>query len=157
MTRARCVLGAEPLRQKFEKIREGVITAPRNAALLRAEIVTMRDKVRAAHPIKGNLFDVKHSSGGMVDAEFAVQYLVLAEAARHPELADNVGNIALLLRAEQAGLLKPGVGRHAADAYRELRRVQHHARLNEEPTQVSPEAVQIERAAIQALWQSVFA
>ena len=62
-----------------------------------------------------------------------------------------------LLRAEQAGLLKPGVGRHAADAYRELRRVQHHARLNEEPTQVSPEAVQAERAAIQALWQSVFA
>ena len=93
----------------------------------------------------------------MVDAEFAVQYLVLAEAARHPELADNVGNIALLLRAEQAGLLAPGIGRHAADAYRELRRVQHHARLNEEPTQVSPEAVQNERAAIQALWQAVFA
>ena len=37
------------------------------------------------------------------------------------------------------------------------RHVQHRARLNEEPTQVSPATVQTERAAIQALWQAVFA
>ena len=156
MTRARCVLGAEPLRQKFEKIREGVITAPRNAALLRAEIVAMRDKVRAAHPIKGNLFDVKHSSGGMVDAEFAVQYLVLSQSAQHPELVANVGNIALLQRAEAAGLLPPGVGQAAAGAYRALRRVQHQARLNEAPTQVALGELQTERDAIAALWLAVF-
>ena len=72
----------------------------------------------------------------MVDAEFAVQFLVLSQAARHPELIPNVGNIALLQRAEAAGLLPPGVGQAAASAYRELRRVQHQARLNEEPTQV---------------------
>jgi glutamine synthetase adenylyltransferase len=41
----------------------------------------------------------------MVDAEFAVQYLVLSQSAAHPELVDNVGNIALLQRAEAAGLL----------------------------------------------------
>ena len=156
MTRARCVLGAEPLRQKFEKIREGVITAPRNAALLRAEIVAMRDKVRAAHPIKGNLFDVKHSSGGMVDAEFAVQYLVLSQSAQHPELVANVGNIALLQRAEAAGLLPPGVGQAAVGAYRALRRVQHQARLNEAPTQVALGELQTERDAIAALWSAVF-
>ena len=156
MTRARCVLGAEPLRQKFGKIREGVITAPRNAALLRAEIVAMRDKVRAAHPIKGNLFDVKHSSGGMVDAEFAVQYLVLSQSAQHPELVANVGNIALLQRAEAAGLLPPGVGQAAAGAYRALRRVQHQARLNEAPTQVALGELQTERDAIAALWSAVF-
>jgi len=156
MTRARCVLGAEPLRQKFEKIREGVITAPRDAALLRAEIVAMRDKVRAAHPIKGNLFDVKHSSGGMVDAEFAVQFLVLSQSAQHPELVANVGNIALLQRAEAAGLLPPGVGQAAAMAYRALRRVQHQARLNEAPTQVAPGELQTERDAIAALWSAVF-
>ena len=169
MTRARCVLGDAALARRFDEVRRAVITAPRELPALRAEIVAMREKVRAAHPVKrkpgqapaashdAENFDVKHGTGGMVDAEFAMQYLVLAEAARHPELADNVGNIALLLRAEQAGLLLSGVGRHAADAYRELRRVQHHARLNEEPTQVSPETVQTERAAIQALWQSVFA
>jgi glutamate-ammonia-ligase adenylyltransferase len=142
--------------RKFEKIREGVITAPRDAALLRHEITTMRDKVRAAHPIKGDVFDVKHSRGGMVDAEFAVQYLVLSQSARHPALVANVGNIALLQRAEAAGLLPPGVGEAAAKAYRALRRVQHQARLNEAPTQVTPGTVEAERSAVLALWTAVF-
>ena len=156
MTRARFVLGAEPMRLQFEKIREGVITAPRDAALLRREIVTMRDKVRAAHPVKGDLFDVKHSPGGMVDAEFAVQYLVLSQSAQHPELVANVGNIALLQRAEAAGLLQSGVGQAAAIAYRALRRVQHQARLNEAPTQVAPGTLVAEHDAIAALWAAVF-
>ena len=156
MTRARFILGSESLRQQFEKIREGVTTAKRDAALLRTEIVAMRDKVRAAHPIKAAVFDVKHSSGGMVDAEFAVQYLVLSQSAQHLELIANVGNIALLQRAEAAGLLLPGVGQAAAMAYRALRRVQHHARLNEAPTQVAPGTLLAERDAITALWTAVF-
>ena len=60
----------------------------------------MCNRVRAAHPVKGlnpdEVFDVKHSHGGMIDAEFIVQYLVLSQSAQHPELIDNVGNIALL-------------------------------------------------------------
>ncbi len=46
----------------------------------------------------------------MVDAEFAVQFLVLSEAKAHPELVPNVGNIALLLRAEAAGAAARGRG-----------------------------------------------
>ena len=156
MTRARFVLGAEPLRQQFEKIREGVITAPRDAALLRSEITAMRDKVRAAHPVKGDLFDVKHSPGGMVDAEFAVQYLVLSQSAQHPDLVANVGNIALLQRAEATGLLPLGVGQSAALAYRTLRKAQHQARLNEAPTQVASGTLAAEQAAITRLWAAVF-
>ena len=80
---------------------------------------------------------------------------MLSQAATHPELAANVGNIALLQRAEAAGLLAPGIGQAAADAYRELRRVQHHARLNETPLQVDPAPLVNERAAILALSQAV--
>ncbi|WP_425197498.1 bifunctional [glutamate--ammonia ligase]-adenylyl-L-tyrosine phosphorylase/[glutamate--ammonia-ligase] adenylyltransferase [Polaromonas sp.] len=160
ITRARFVLGAESLRQRFDQVRLAVITAPRDIPALSREIVTMREKVRAAHPTKdekaGRKFDVKHSPGGMVDAEFAVQFLVLSESRKHPELVDNVGNIALLQRAEAAGLLPPGQGEAAAGAYRELRRVQHHARLNEEPTQVVPPALQAERDAVLAVWVTVF-
>ena len=116
----------------------------------------MRDKVRAAHPVKDDRFDVKHSRGGMVDAEFAVQRLVLTHAARQPELVPNVGNIALLQRAEAAGLLPQGVGLAAANAYRELRRVQHRARLNEEPTQVALGDLTAQREAVLALWQATF-
>ena len=163
MTRAR-FLGMAPstdgavpsLDQRFNAIRNAVITAPRDIDALRAEIVAMRDKVRAARPVKAERFDVKHSPGGMVDAEFAVQFLVLSQSSAHPELCANVGNIALLLRAEEAGLLPTGVGKKAGAAYRELRRVQHRARLNEEPTQVPMTSLTAERTAMLALWKAVF-
>ena len=136
MTRARFCLGAPELRERFDAVRTSVINAPRDPQALQTEIVAMRDKLRAARPVKAGLFDVKHSVGGMVDVEFAVQYLVLAHAQAHPALLGNVGNIALLQHAEHAGLLPAGVGQAAADAYRTLRRVQHRARLDEQPTQV---------------------
>ena len=156
MTRARFVLGSDALRARFDAVREAVISAPRDAALLSSEIAAMRNRVLGAHPARDGQFDIKYSPGGMVDAEFAMQYLVLSQSGAHPELMENVGNIALLLRAEQAGLLPIGVGQAAATAYRELRRVQHQARLDEAPTQVTPPALQSEREAVLALWAAVF-
>ena len=156
MTRARFCLGAADLKARFDSVRARVINAKRDVAALRQEIVAMRDKMRAAHPVKPNLFDVKHSAGGMVDVEFAVQFLVLAHAHQHPTLLANVGNIALLLSAEQSGLLPAGVGEAAGSAYRELRRVQHRARLDEQPTQVPCAELEKECAAIKAVWQTVF-
>ena len=155
MTRARFVLGSDALAARFDAVREAVITAPRDASALRDEIVTMRERVRSAHAVPAGLFDVKHSVGGMMDVEFVVQYLVLFDAAQHRELIPNLGNIALLQRAEAAGLVPAGVGQAAANAYRELRRVQHVARLNEAPTQVPAEELQPEQQAVNALWRSV--
>ena len=155
MTRARFVMGLPSLAPRFDVVRHAVIRSPRDAASLKAEIVSMRERVRLGHPVKADHFDVKHSPGGMVDAEFAMQYLVLLHAAAHPELADNVGNIALLQRAEKAGLLPAGVGQAAANAYREMRRLQHRARLNEEPTQVAPVTLNAERDAVLAVWHFV--
>jgi len=157
MTRARFVMGLDSLRPAFDAVRHAVICAPRDAASLKAEIVAMRDKVREAHTVPEGRFDLKYSAGGMVDVEFVVQYLVLLHTASHLELADNVGNIALLHRAEAAGLLAPGIGQAAADAYREMRRLQHRARLNEDPTAVSVEPLLVQRSAVQALWQHVMA
>ncbi|MEY4713490.1 MAG: hypothetical protein RIS88_2940 [Pseudomonadota bacterium] len=156
MTRARFVLGAPDLAQRFDAVRDAVITAPRDVAALRAEIVAMRAKVAAAHPVSTDRFDVKHSPGGMVDAEFAVQFLVLSQSAAHRALIPNVGNIALLQRAEACGLLPAGIGQGAADAYRNLRRAQHAARLNEHPTHVPSGQMAAERDAVLALWRAVF-
>jgi glutamate-ammonia-ligase adenylyltransferase len=155
MTRARFVMGWPSLAPRFDAVRHAVISAPRDAVSLKAEIVAMRERVRQGHPVKPDHFDVKHSPGGMVDAEFAVQYLVLMHTAAHSELADNVGNIALLIRAEVAGLLPMGMGQAAANAYREMRRLQHRARLNEEPTQVDPASLTAEREALLAVWRHV--
>ncbi len=156
LTRARWCAGIERIAPRFEAVRRAVITAPRELPALLDEVRAMRDKVRAAHRVKAGAFDIKHSAGGMMDVEFAVQALVLGHGARHPELVDDVGNIALLHRAERAGLLPAGVGSAAADAYRELRRAQHRARLDEQPTQVEPEAMAAPRHAVTELWNTVF-
>ncbi len=145
LTRARFCAGSAALAARFDAVRRQVLATARDPAALQREVLEMREKVRAARPVKAGRYDVKHSAGGMMDAEFAVQYLVLAHGQRHPALLDNAGNIALLQRAEAAGLLPPGVGNAAADAYRELRRAQHAARLDERPTQVEPEDLARER------------
>jgi len=137
-------------------VRRAVLAAPRDLVALRDEVKAMREKVRAAHRFTAGAFDVKHSPGGMLDVEFAVQALVLGHGAERPELLDDVGNIALLRRAEAAGLLPPGVGAGAADAYRDLRRAQHRARLDEQPTQVEPALLATQSAAVLALWRAVF-
>ena len=155
ITRARCVMGPPALAQRFDEVRQAVITAGRDGAALATEIAAMRDKVRLAHPVKAGRFDVKHSAGAMVDAEFAVQFLVLSQSKTHPELQANVGNIALLQRAENAGLLPPGWGHEAGDAYRHLRQLQHRARLDEAPTQVDPDTVATQRDAIWRVWNHV--
>ncbi len=155
MTRARFVVGAPDLRVRFDAVREAVITAERDRAALAAEIRAMRQRLYDAHPVRAGRFDLKHSPGGMIDVEFAVQYLVLAHSRKHPALRDNAGNIALLQRAESAGLLPTGVGLAAADAYRRLRQLQHRARLDDASTQVDPDAVRDEARAVRRLWTQV--
>jgi [glutamine synthetase] adenylyltransferase / [glutamine synthetase]-adenylyl-L-tyrosine phosphorylase len=155
LTRARFCAGAPGLKARFDAVRESVLTSPRDAQALRAEVRGMRDKLRAARPVPSGRFDVKHSPGGMVDVEFAVQALVLGHAREHPELLANAGNIALLHRAQEAGLLQPGTGHAAADAYRQLRQAQHRARLDEQPTQVDAAGFASQAAAVHAVWRQV--
>jgi glutamate-ammonia-ligase adenylyltransferase len=159
LTRARWCAGETGLAERFDATRRAVLSTVRDLAALRDEVSAMRERMREAYPSGEGQFDVKHSHGGMIDIEFAVQYLVLAYSHQHPSLMDNVGNIALLQRAEDVGLLPEGVGHLAGQAYRELRRLQHRARLDEAPTKLEGEAlaaVEHHRAAGLALWQHVF-
>ena len=49
MTRARFVLGSDDLRQRFDAVRQAVISAPRNAPALAEEITAMRARVSGEH------------------------------------------------------------------------------------------------------------
>ena len=155
ITRARCVLGAPELAARFDAVREAVMSAPRDRSALKEEIRSMRERMREAQHLREGRFDIKHSPGGMIDVEFIVQFLVLSACAEHPELRGNVGNIALLQRAEAAGMLPPGMGEAAAAAYRELRHLQHRARLDESSTQFDPAPLQPHIDAVLALWNQV--
>ena len=156
MTRARFCVGDPTVGAAFEAVRRLVLCAPRDLTQLTLDITQMREKMRTAQPVPAGMFDYKHSAGGMIDAEFAVQFLVLAHAQAHPTLLDNVGNIALLHRAEEVGLLDKGIGTSAADAYRALRHLQHQARLDEQAGRTDAAPVLQHSQAIKALWTAVF-
>ena len=157
LTRARHVAGDAVVGAQFEATRATVLRMPRDARRLVADIVEMRERMAAGHANRGDLFDLKHDRGGMVDIEFAVQYLVLAHAHAHPELTRNAGNIALLSIAADAGLLPSALALEAADAYRQYRRLQHQVRLTGAPhARVEPAPQAARRAAVETLWRQVF-
>jgi glutamate-ammonia-ligase adenylyltransferase len=158
LTRARFVCGDKAVGEKFEAIRRAILTLPRAPAKLKQDVLAMRQKMHDGHPNPTDLFDLKHDSGGIVDVEFSVQYLVLVNAKDTPLLLDNVGNIALLKRCGEIGLLPDAIASAAADAYRELRRAQHEAKLaGAEHARIEPTRLETERAAVIRLWNTVFA
>jgi glutamate-ammonia-ligase adenylyltransferase len=157
LTRARFVAGDARIGVAFEAEREAVLRLPRDLSKLAGDIVAMRDRMQTAHPNRSILFDLKHDPGGMVDVEFAVQFLVLAHSSTHPELTRNAGNIALLALAARLGLLPPALASSVADAYREYRRLQHQVRLqgaSEARVDALPQAGR--RAAVAILWKQIF-
>ncbi len=157
LTRARFVAGDRDLGAAFETLRVSVLRQPRDPSTLRTDVLDMRARMRDGHPNRSGLFDIKHDSGGIVDVEFAVQYLVLAHAAQRAELTGNLGNIALLTLAEHLGLIPAPLGTTAADAYRTYRRRQHALRLRgERYARVDAAELAPERAAVAALWSAVF-
>jgi glutamate-ammonia-ligase adenylyltransferase len=157
LTRARFCCGDRGVGERFTAIREAVLTRRRDAAKLRGEVLDMRRKMLEGHPNPGGLFDLKHDRGGLVDVEFAVQYLVLFHAAAHPEMTANIGNIALLRRAGELGLIPLEIGLAAGDAYRALRRRQHALKSQgAEHARAEHGGLAQEIQAVKALWANVF-
>lgn len=160
LSRARFCAGDPRIAKHFEDIRVKVLTQPRDIVALRHEILEMRQKIHDGHPNLTSDFDVKHDRGGMVDIEFVVQYLVLAYACKIPELLANVGNIALLKIAGNAGLIEQELAVKVAQAYRILRHSQHRLRLDgADKSRISTADLSAElslaRDAVDSLWQSV--
>jgi [glutamine synthetase] adenylyltransferase / [glutamine synthetase]-adenylyl-L-tyrosine phosphorylase len=159
LTRARFCAGDAAIGERFEAIRESVLRQDRSAkeGELRDEVLKMRQRMHDAHPNRSDQFDLKHDAGGMIDIEFIVQYLVLRHAADHPELTANTGNIALLHRSGELGLIDPALADAAADAYRDFRRLQHQVRLQgQERAHVDPAMVASDAAAVSRLWEQCF-
>ncbi|MCB1960327.1 MAG: bifunctional [glutamate--ammonia ligase]-adenylyl-L-tyrosine phosphorylase/[glutamate--ammonia-ligase] adenylyltransferase [Rhodocyclaceae bacterium] len=156
LTRARFSAGDIRVGDAFEAIRIDILRHPRDIDALRHDVTGMRRKMMDNHTPRAGRFDLKHDRGGLIDAEFIVQFLVLAHAHQHAVLTGNLGNIALLRIAGELGLIPADLATDAGNAYREFRRRQHRQRLNDLSLQVDPDTVADLRAPVQALWKHVF-
>jgi len=157
LTRARFVAGDPQIGQAFSHIRQAIIQQTRDPNKLSADVVAMREKMRLAQHHNADLFDLKQSVGGIIDVEFIVQYLVLAHAAEHAVLTQNLGNIALLNQLAELGIIDAGLAQQVSDAYRDYRRLQHASRLQGDmQAKVQYQHVQAHAEAVKMLWSSVF-
>ena len=155
LTRARFVAGDAALGARFEALRDEILATPRDRATLFEEIVAMRRKMRAE--AKHEAKELKQLEGGIIDLEFSVQALVLAEGPSHPQLRENKGNHTLLKRAGDLGLIDKTLTIDAANAYLAMRKRTHEAALNDEDkVRLAPGELEGERETVKRLWKEVF-
>lgn len=106
LTRARVVWASSP---DFKARAEGAIAAAlrrsREWTKTAADVVEMRQLMERERPGKGD-WDLKLDPGGLVDIEFAAQFLQLAHAAADGPLRQNTGEALAALR--DAGLADAG-------------------------------------------------
>jgi glutamate-ammonia-ligase adenylyltransferase len=155
LTRARFCAGDPQVGMAFENQRKQILCQVRDKQKLREEILIMRRKMHDGHPNQSSLFDIKHDSGGMVDIEFMVQYLILANARQYPALTNNAGNLALLKMAADVGLIDVALTEQIRTLYRLLRQTQHKMRLNGlAPCRIEPGL--IDTHVCSELWRELF-
>jgi glutamate-ammonia-ligase adenylyltransferase len=154
LTRARFCAGDSAVGERFEQIRKSILCMPRDIEKLKGEVREMRQKMHDGHPNPTELFDIKHDSGGMVDIEFMVQFIVLAYASKYPQLALNIGNLALLKTAAELKLIDQDISSALQAHYRELRRLQHQMRLNKTAARI--ESGRLDISVVKTLWKMLF-
>ncbi|MBV9015780.1 MAG: glutamine-synthetase adenylyltransferase, partial [Alphaproteobacteria bacterium] len=119
LTRARPVAGDAALQRRIRAATATVLCQPRDLHRLVTDVADMRRRVAESVP-RPSSWDLRNRRGGLIDLEFTVQYLMLREAARRPELLQRETGAALSALAE-AGVLPPQGLRELSDALSLLR------------------------------------
>jgi glutamate-ammonia-ligase adenylyltransferase len=157
LTRSRAVAGDAGVRAAFEALRVHALTTYVRRDNLATEVADMRQRMRSELS-KGTdeLFDIKQDPGGVADIEFLVQYLVLREVYRYPDLVRWSDNIRQLEALGGHGILSPAEAELLAETYREYRRHIHHGNLAGRSGFVPHVEVAGLAAKVTRLWQAVF-
>ncbi len=85
LTRARVVAGDAGLATAMSAAIDEALARSTEPALLRAEVRAMRLRIFKEHG-SDNPWNLKHCRGGLVELEFAAQFLVLRHGPTHPDL-----------------------------------------------------------------------
>jgi glutamate-ammonia-ligase adenylyltransferase len=160
LVRARPVAGNELLAKAFNSARQQILCGKRDRQQLAMKVQEMRVKM-ANHLLKqtekpgGALFNLKQGRGGIVDIEFMVQFLVLAEAATFPTLVHWSDNIRILDGVKAQQLLPPDQVGELIEAYQHYRSAGHRAQLQNEPVSVPVDQLMAERESVISIWDKI--
>ena len=154
LVRSRVVAGPAELAERYRMIRQTVLQQPRDSVALRQEVREMRERMRTELDAStADLFDLKQGQGGIADIEFMVQYEILANAYRYPDLLAFTDNIRQLDGLERHGILPVADAARLRNAYRGLRRRIHRLRLQERPARAPVEETREARESVVRIWR----
>ena len=158
LVRARVVAGEKGLADEFNRLRQGVLTEPRDVPVLRQEVEQMREKMRKhlGRPSKEGKYSLKQGAGGIVDIEFMVQFAVLAWSHNHPEISCWSDTIRILESLTQCGLLSEQQSSLLIDAYQRYRSAGHRLQLQNQLAEVSSSEFVQYRELVTAQWEHLF-
>ena len=157
LTRARPVAGDSVIQQEFARIRQQVLTQPRDAAKLRREVSDMRERMRVnLDKSSADRFDVKQGQGGLTDIEFITQYLVLRHAHQQPELIKWSDHWRQTEALVAGGCLAGNDAATLIEAYRAYREFLHAQALSMAATLCEPALFATERERVRAIWKRQF-
>jgi glutamate-ammonia-ligase adenylyltransferase len=105
MSRGRAIAGDADLSRRVEEVLDRIAAKPRDGDKLASDVAEMRARIER-DKTPGNSFDVKLARGGLIDCEFAAQFLVLSGLGR---IAGET-TLETLERAAAAGALPPAEG-----------------------------------------------
>jgi len=158
LTKARGLLGSSVINKKFNELRAEVIIQHRSSKSLQEEVLSMRFLMKEKRKKARNLdlIDIKHDKGGLIDIEFIVQYVILANASMYPKLCENIGNFALLGDIADLQLLPASLTRKISEIFVRYRELIHKNRLNNSEGLVKAEIIAGEREKVNELWEITF-
>jgi glutamate-ammonia-ligase adenylyltransferase len=153
LVRARIVYGNSIIENRFNEIRQQVLSHTRDLDKLRIDVSSMREKMRK-HLDKSSreLVDIKQGVGGLVDIEFLAQYLVLAHCHAYADLSQYCDNLSIFKRLASLEILTKADQQLLANCYQQLRGLGHKATLQNEALLVSKDAV-TERDKVMLVWK----
>lgn len=157
LIRARFIAGDPRIAEQFLKIRSAVVCRARESHKIKQKVREMREKMRETLALKNlELFDLKQGTGGIVDIEFLVQYLVLNHANLHPELVKYTDNIRLLDGLTAVGVLSTDESSLLKSAYCKYRDLCHELALQERKSVIANDTEREFRDRVRALWKEHF-
>ncbi len=153
LLRARPVAGSAVIARDFERIRTQTLMSGIHETTLRSDVISMRSRMRKQlDKSDDDQFDLKQGMGGIGDIEFLVQYLVLANAAKHRSVIQYSDNIRQLDALAEAKCLDGQVALRLQDIYREFRLRVHHLLLDDQPPLVLQKELLGQRQFVVDTW-----
>lgn len=156
LIKARPITGDINITKRFEQIRSDVLSRPRIKAQLQQEIGDMRERMRKEHSSADpGIFDLKQDTGGIVDIEFIVQYLVLLKSCEYNELIKWTDVVRLLETLKESHIINEHDAHILKVAYLTFRSAVHHLSLQEKPAKVPENKFRGLRENVGQIWKDI--